>query len=103
MGLLSNYCGLGGQGIPQHTVDEICKEHDEDYAKIQAEHGVLAPYLRFNWADEKMMKKLSEHAPSGAKERILSSVAGNLWRAKQAVLPTLSNLPGNGQAIQVSW
>lgn len=59
---LSNYCGLGGYGIPQNEVDAICAEHDQDYEKIYKQHGYKAAYLEYNWADEKMARKLTKYA-----------------------------------------
>lgn len=61
---LSNYCGLGGYGIPQNEVDAICAEHDKDYKTIYEQKGYKAAYLEYNWADEKMARALTKYANS---------------------------------------
>lgn len=91
MGILSNYCGFGGEGIPQHTVDEICAEHDRDYAAIQAKGE--NPYLHFNWADKKMLQSLEKHSASGFREHILKLGATALWNVKKVATSSLSDSP----------
>ena len=92
MGLLSNYCGFGGSGIPQHTVDEICAEHDRDYGIIQQKGE--NPYLKFNWADQKMLKALEQHTAKGVRETILKKAATALWTLKRS----FANSPDSTQA-----
>lgn len=94
MGVLSNYCGFGGSGIPQHQVDAICAEHDKDYATIQA--SGKNPYLHFNWADQKMLKALEQHSSKGVREVILKQGATALWKLKQATTSSLSDSPPTG-------
>lgn len=96
MGILSNYCGFDGSGIPQHTVDEICKEHDEDYGIIQAQGQ--DPYWHFNWADQKMLDAVSKVVNPNIKERIISTAATGVWNFKRAITKSLPNLPGTAHA-----
>ena len=87
MGVLSNYCGFGGSGIPQHQVDEICAEHDRDYAIIQK--AGKNPYLHYNWADQKMLKALEKHTAKGFREKILKQAATGLWKLKSSFTNSL--------------
>lgn len=98
MGLLSNYCGFGGDGIPQHKVDEICAEHDRDYATIQAAGS--NPYLHYNWADKKMLKSLEQHCAKGFRENVLKLGATALWKVKKVGTSSLSDSPPMGKKDQ---
>ena len=90
MGVFSNYCGLGGSGIPQHQVDEICKKHDENYERIHMNGN--NPYWEFNWADQIMIDDLAAILPNSAREKILKLVASNLWHLKKVILPPREDL-----------
>lgn len=82
--MFSNYCGFGGSGKIKHKVDAICKQHDDDYKQIQSEHGYITPYVKFNWADKKMLDALARVNPGDLewKQRVLKSMAENLWNFK---------------------
>lgn len=99
-GWFSNYCGLGGYGIPQHAVDEICKTHDEDYDHILKQGK--NPYMSFNWADEKMLNALRSVAPASKREFILKHTAQNLWRAKWAFLSNDESLSKKTDSAQAT-
>ena len=98
MGLFSNYCGFGGSGIPQHRVDKICQEHDDDYQIIEAQGQ--DPYWNFNWADEKMLDAISKVAHPSFKEKLIREVATMVWHSKKATFPSLPNLQGTAHAQQ---
>ncbi|MCG0276764.1 MAG: hypothetical protein L5655_11555 [Thermosediminibacteraceae bacterium] len=99
-GWFSNYCGLGGYGIPQHAVDEICKQHDDDYDHIQKQGK--NPYLSFNWADEKMLNALRSVSPQSKREYILKHVSQNLWRAKWQFLSNDESLSKKTDSAQAT-
>lgn len=87
-GILSNYCGIGGYGIPQHKIDFICQQHDRDYAIIQHKKGTLWPYLHYNWADERMLRKIRfQFKQNGmdmfARERAIGQIANSFFSAKK--------------------
>ena len=84
----SNYCGVGGFGLPQHETDQACKEHDEEYGLLQLQHGTTWPYIHWNDADEKFIRTLANIAPQGTKEFIVKNVAEQLFRKKKQILGT---------------
>lgn len=77
--LFSNYCGLGGYGIPSHTVDQLCMEHDNDYQQM-LENGVpwYKVYTQFNDADQKLLDKLEKISPDNVAEQI-SQLGGRFF------------------------
>ena len=89
-GWFSNYCGLGGYGIPQHVVDKICQQHDNDYNTIQQQRGTLWPYFNYNWADEVMLQKLRNRLKENGvdmiqRERIIGTIAQKFFAIKKHV------------------
>lgn len=98
MGLFSNYCGPGGSGLPQHTVDAICEEHDADYTTIMK--SGQDPYWHYNWADAKMLQKLEQVTSPNRREQIISFFATKLWNFKKQYSSSLENLPGIEYAEQ---
>ena len=82
-GIFSNYCGLGGYGVPQHITDKICQEHDQDYDHI-IRMG-KNPYRYFNWADQKMLTAMENTLPSEYREVAIRLVAKAMWNVKKAL------------------
>lgn len=85
MGLLSNYCGLGGLGKVQDEVDQICKEHDEDYETLRKKK--INPYIHFNDADRAMIDKLEKILPSRIQGKIIKQVSLGIWKFKEHFMP----------------
>lgn len=85
MGVLSNYCGLGGAGEVQDEVDQICKEHDEDYEALRKKG--INPYINFNNADRAMIDKLHKVLPSRIQGKILKQASLRIWSLKEQIMP----------------
>lgn len=82
-GIFSNYCGIGGSGIPQHATDAACKDHDEEYGQLQKIHGDLWPYLHWNEADERFLKRIKQIAPASAEEVVINQLGQKFFDWKQ--------------------
>jgi len=89
MGVLSNYCGLGGSGPTLHRVDEICKRHDEYYDFLRAKHGWPESYLTWNAADADMEEELQtlDRNKMGYKERMAYREVQIFLHSKKQVAP----------------
>lgn len=56
-----NYLGPGTSDFtkaPKNKFDAIAKEHDLEYARIQAASGTVDAYLKFNEADRRFIKRM---------------------------------------------
>lgn len=76
--ILTNFCGLGGAGIPINEIDTICKQHDEDYGKIMknaGSGGYKRAYFQYNWADNNMAIRLAKLVPKSTSEKIVKKIA----------------------------
>lgn len=89
-GILSNYCGPGGFGLPQHETDQACQEHDIDYGKISAAEGFTVPYTEYNWADEKFIQKLKKITPKSKREAAIRRMGMDYFQFKKLVRKTLN-------------
>lgn len=98
MGLLSNYCGLGGSGKAQHFIDSLCEKHDAQYGELQDKgHN---PYNHWNDADQEFLDALHDYSYKDAsvKEIFIKIIAENYFQQKKNLLSlmgieSLSNLP----------
>lgn len=93
--ILSNFCGLGGSGIPRHAVDAACKRHDQGYtALLAAGHSKAEVYGRFNKYDKEFMDFLTSHVPANKEELVLAQGAKAIFGFKRAITPSksLSNM-----------
>lgn len=84
-GILSNYCGLGGEGVARHDVDQLCEIHDRKYQRLIDEGE--DPYWRFNDADQEFLDGLERVIPKGIGETILQKAAQWFFVAKKALSP----------------
>lgn len=69
-----NYLGPGSGDdygrTPRNILDAIARQHDMDYAEIIAREGTTEAYLRYNWADERMLQSM-DRMPIWEKLRLL--------------------------------
>lgn len=96
--VFSNYCGLGGEGLPRHKVDELCKKHDEAYGRmIQEDHQ--NPYFNFNQADADFLRDLYALGKSeGLSESVVRGAAVGFFEAKRILAPKSVDIIKNGGA-----
>ena len=101
-GVLSNYCGPGGSGTPRHPTDQACKEHDDEYGKMDD-----GPYFHYNAADQELVHKLKarrdqirEDAQAGRmdhdeaiKEAIINESAQVYFQSKKHIAPKSNKYP----------
>ena len=87
-GLFSNFCGFGGAGIPQHKVDELCREHDNAYQNI-LDHGGN-PYTHWNEADATFLFKLKRIVPDSLREGLVRTAANIVFSVKEQLAPTIA-------------
>ena len=80
-GLFSSYCGLGGAGIPQHAVDQLCKIHDAEYENLMQKG--INPYRQFNKADREFLRGLKRIVPKSTSESVLKKAAQFFFRIKE--------------------
>ena len=84
MGWFSNYCGLGGYGVPEHATDRLCEQHDHNYGELM-EHGIN-PYTTWNEADATFIRGLKQVVPESVREHVVWTVADAIFRLKRAML-----------------
>lgn len=103
-GLFSTFCGPGGSGLPKSIIDLICKEHDDNYGKIIEKHGKYAPYISFNWADQRMMDQIEKYQHQlNLPDTLVAHSAKLLWQLKKKYRsnnPSLLNSPDNQHMVK---
>jgi hypothetical protein len=91
-GLLSNYCGPGGIGIPIHRMDQICRIHDREFTIISKRSGGKNPLYYFNNADRNMIENIKQAAHFhgiGLDETVIKHLSTFLWNIKAKIAPHL--------------
>lgn len=104
--MFSNYCGPGGSGSVQHSIDEECKIHDEAYGDYQ-KRGVN-PYIVFNKSDRDLARGVRRKKPSGIREYVSKLGVQGFVAGKRIFAPELPSnlelpvpeLPSNVAAVQ---
>lgn len=103
-GWLSNYCGPGGSGIPQHATDQLCADHDYQYGVLEAEGR--NPYYYFNDADRQFIISLKKRRTdadwdqASAKEKAVNLGAEAYFRSKYLVAP---HDRGSVEEVALMW
>lgn len=82
MGLLSNYCGPGGDGQIQHQTDECCRIHDNCYSE-----DTLNKYLFYNNCDERFLNCLNKARLSSLRERAINTASSAYFKSKEFFTP----------------
>lgn len=94
MGLLSNYCGPGGDGQIQHQTDECCRIHDNCYSE-----DTLNKYLFYNNCDERFLNCLNKARLSSLRERAINTASSAYFKTKR-FFSTPKKVDWNNTAIR---
>lgn len=78
MGLLSNYCGPGGNGQVEHSTDSCCQVHDTCYTG-----DTVNKYLFYNECDERFLNCLNKAKLSSLREKVVNTASSAFFKFKR--------------------
>src|SRR5579885_2405727 len=96
----TNYCGPYNSiseeyqrtHPPKNRIDQICLDHDLDYAEAQKVQGTPQYAEKIRAADQKMVDRIDAISDKSLGERILGGIAGTAIRGKMVA----DRITGNG-------